>query len=58
MLFPQVELLLSYVQTDVRKSVKMLALMDLRLLAKKGPHMWSDHHVEASDICLKTRSQC
>ena len=51
---PQVELLLSYVQTDVRKAVKMLALTDLRLLAKKGPHMWRDQHVEASNVCVVT----
>ena len=52
MLFHQVDLLLSYVQTDVRKSVKVLALTDLRLLAKKGPHMWQASHIEVSKDIL------
>ncbi|XP_070576855.1 integrator complex subunit 7-like [Ptychodera flava] len=42
----QVVLLLSYLNTDPRKSVKTLALQDLRMLATKAPHMWTSENIE------------
>ncbi|XP_077996491.1 integrator complex subunit 7-like [Glandiceps talaboti] len=42
----QIILLLSYLETDPRRSVKMLALQDLRMLATKAPHMWTSENID------------
>lgn len=39
-LFLQLQLLLQYLKDDPRKAVKRLAINDLKLLAKKAPHLW------------------
>ncbi len=36
----QLQLLLQYLKDDPRKAVKRLAISDLKLLAKKAPHLW------------------
>lgn len=36
----QLQLLLQYLKDDPRKAVKRLAVNDLKLLAKKAPHLW------------------
>lgn len=36
----QLQLLLQYLKDDPRKAVKRLAINDLKLLAKKAPHLW------------------
>ncbi|XP_033846434.1 integrator complex subunit 7 isoform X1 [Periophthalmus magnuspinnatus] len=36
----QLQLLLQYLKDDCRKAVKRLAINDLKLLAKKAPHLW------------------
>ncbi|CAL8392086.1 integrator complex subunit 7 [Gadus morhua] len=36
----QLQLLLQYLKDDPRKAVKRLAIQDLKLLAKKAPHLW------------------
>lgn len=38
--FLQLQLLLQYLRDDPRKAVKMLTINDLKLLAKKAPHLW------------------
>ncbi|XP_041351587.1 integrator complex subunit 7-like [Gigantopelta aegis] len=43
----QVLLLVTYIETDPRHSVKMVALRELKILAKKGPHLWQEDVVEA-----------
>jgi hypothetical protein len=40
----QVSLLLSYMMSDQRKSVKFRALEDLRLVAVQAPHLWSQEN--------------
>lgn len=36
----QLQFLLQYLKDDPRKAVKRLAISDLKLLAKKAPHLW------------------
>lgn len=36
----QLQLLLQYLKDDPRKAVKRLTISDLKLLAKKAPHLW------------------
>lgn len=40
LLSSQLLLLLQYLKEDPRKAVKRLAINDLKLLAKKAPHLW------------------
>ncbi|TSK58186.1 Integrator complex subunit 7 [Bagarius yarrelli] len=42
----QIDLLLQYLKEDPRKAVKKLAIQDLKLLAKKAPHMWSRKNIQ------------
>ncbi|XP_058234962.1 integrator complex subunit 7 [Hemibagrus wyckioides] len=42
----QIDLLLQYLKEDPRKAVKKLAIQDLKLLAKKAPHMWSKKNIQ------------
>lgn len=39
-------MLLQYLKEDPRKAVKKLAIQDLKLLAKKAPHMWSRKNIQ------------
>lgn len=46
-LFPlQLQLLLLYLKDDPRKAVKRLAINDLKLLAKKAPHLWTRENTQ------------
>ena len=45
----QVELLLNYLKMDSRKAVKAIAIHNLELLAKQGPHMWTTENV--NNVC-------
>lgn len=45
----QLDILLQYVNLDPRKQVKFGALKNLRDLAKKGAHLWTDKHVLVSE---------
>uniref|UniRef100_S4RCB0 Integrator complex subunit 7 n=1 Tax=Petromyzon marinus TaxID=7757 RepID=S4RCB0_PETMA len=47
----QIELLLQYLQQDPRKVIKRLAIKDLKLLAKKVPHMWSMQEIQVICEC-------
>ena len=42
----QVALLLSHLEKDPRKKVKVVILQELQKLAKKAPHLWSYEHVQ------------
>ncbi|GAB1599137.1 integrator complex subunit 7-like [Argonauta hians] len=42
----QISLLLNYLENDPRKTVKIMVLKDLQLLAQKTPHLWSAENVE------------
>lgn len=46
----QVDLLITHVTDDPRQSVRLVALRDLNILAKKAPHLWEYSSVE----CLIT----
>lgn len=43
----QMELLLDYLSQDIRHSVKMSCLKNLKILAQNAPHMWTDSNVMA-----------
>ncbi|XP_063159431.1 integrator complex subunit 7 [Candoia aspera] len=47
----QIELLLQYMKNDPREAVKRLAIQDLKLLANKTPHTWSNENIEALCEC-------
>ncbi|KAK9412043.1 integrator complex subunit 7 [Crotalus adamanteus] len=47
----QIELLLQYMKNDPREAVKRLSIQDLKLLAKKTPHTWSNENIEALCEC-------
>jgi len=51
----QLQLLLQYLRDDPRKAVKRLAINDLKLLAKKAPHLWirENTQVERQTVRLK-----
>lgn len=52
-LFPlKIDLLLQYLKEDPRKAVKKLAIQDLKLLAKKAPHMWSRKNIQVRTFTL------
>lgn len=42
----QLQLLLQYLKDDPRKAVKRLAINDLKLLAKKAPHLWTRENTQ------------
>eukprot|EP00795_Rhopilema_esculentum_P003271 gene3271-1602_t len=42
----QVDILIRYAKCDPRNQVKFGALRNLRELAVKGPHLWTEEHVE------------
>ena len=42
----QVALLLSHLEKDPRKKVKVVVLHELQKLAKRAPHLWSYEHVQ------------
>ncbi|XP_048259682.1 integrator complex subunit 7-like [Haliotis rufescens] len=42
----QVQFLLTFLNQDPRHGVKVIVLQDLRLLAKKGPHLWTSGFIE------------
>ncbi|KAL7888587.1 hypothetical protein AOLI_G00035610 [Acnodon oligacanthus] len=47
----QIQLLLQYLKDDPRKAVKRLAVQDLKLLAKKAPHMWTKKNIQTLCEC-------
>ena len=50
----QVLLLVTYIETDPRHSVKMVALRELKVLAKKGPHLWQEDVVEVGRLWISS----
>ncbi|KAF4099234.1 integrator complex subunit 7 [Onychostoma macrolepis] len=47
----QIRLLLQYLKEDPRKAVKRLAIQDLKLLAKKAPHLWTRKNIQVLCEC-------
>ncbi|XP_068198215.1 integrator complex subunit 7 [Antennarius striatus] len=47
----QLQLLLQYLRDDPRKAVKRLAISDLKLLAKKAPHLWIRENTQTLCEC-------
>ena len=47
----QVALLMTHLDSDPRRKVKVVVLQELQKLAKKAPHLWSFEHVQV-DYCL------
>ncbi|XP_061668634.1 integrator complex subunit 7 [Syngnathoides biaculeatus] len=47
----QLQLLLQYLKDDPRKAVKRLAISDLKLLAKKAPHLWIRENTQTLCEC-------
>uniref|UniRef100_A0A8C5HQY6 Integrator complex subunit 7 n=1 Tax=Gouania willdenowi TaxID=441366 RepID=A0A8C5HQY6_GOUWI len=47
----QLQLLLQYLKDDPRKAVKRLGIHDLKLLAKKAPHMWTRENTQTLCEC-------
>ncbi|CAL1585592.1 unnamed protein product [Knipowitschia caucasica] len=47
----QLQLLLQYLKGDPRKAVKRLAINDLKLLAKKAPHLWTREDTQTLCEC-------
>lgn len=47
----QICLLLQYLKEDARKAVKRLAIQDLKLLAKKAPHLWTRKNIQVLCEC-------
>nr|XP_061806641.1 integrator complex subunit 7-like isoform X4 [Nerophis lumbriciformis] len=47
----QLQLLLQYLKDDPRKAVKRLAINDLKLLAKKAPHLWTRENTQTLCEC-------
>uniref|UniRef100_A0A674EQX8 Integrator complex subunit 7 n=1 Tax=Salmo trutta TaxID=8032 RepID=A0A674EQX8_SALTR len=45
------QLLLQYLKEDPRKAVKRLAIQDLKLLAKKAPHLWNRENTQTLCEC-------
>ncbi|XP_074662713.1 integrator complex subunit 7-like [Tubulanus polymorphus] len=52
----QIQLLLKYLESDPRIAVKLHALQDLSMLAKKGPHLWT--HTDIQRLCKFTTEAC
>ncbi|PWA27411.1 hypothetical protein CCH79_00000470, partial [Gambusia affinis] len=50
----QLQLLLQYLRDDPRKAVKRLAINDLKLLAKKAPHLWIRENTQTLCECALT----
>uniref|UniRef100_A0A8C3G3R5 Integrator complex subunit 7 n=1 Tax=Cyclopterus lumpus TaxID=8103 RepID=A0A8C3G3R5_CYCLU len=50
----QLQLLLQYLKDDPRKAVKRLAINDLKLLAKKAPHLWIRENTQTLCECALT----
>uniref|UniRef100_A0A8C4EZS5 Integrator complex subunit 7 n=1 Tax=Dicentrarchus labrax TaxID=13489 RepID=A0A8C4EZS5_DICLA len=50
----QLQLLLQYLKDDPRKAVKRLAISDLKLLAKKAPHLWIRENTQTLCECALT----
>ncbi|CAB1340469.1 unnamed protein product [Coregonus sp. 'balchen'] len=48
---PMLQLLLQYLKDDPRKAVKRLAIQDLKLLAKKAPHLWNRENTQTLCEC-------
>ncbi|KAL0163956.1 hypothetical protein M9458_039709, partial [Cirrhinus mrigala] len=46
-----IRLLLQYLKEDPRKAVKRLAIQDLKLLAKKAPHLWTRKNIQVLCEC-------
>ncbi|KAI1897706.1 hypothetical protein AGOR_G00086040 [Albula goreensis] len=47
----QIQLLLSYLREDPRRAVKRLSIQDLKLLAKKAPHLWTRENTQTLCEC-------
>ncbi|XP_046871357.1 integrator complex subunit 7 [Hypomesus transpacificus] len=47
----QLQLLLQYLKEDPRKAVRRLAIQDLKLLAKKAPHLWTRQNTQTLCEC-------
>lgn len=54
-LYSQINLLLSYLTDDPRKSIKLTVVKNLFTLAKKAPHLWQVEYVDVSNCtyCLR-----
>uniref|UniRef100_A0A672LPW5 Integrator complex subunit 7 n=1 Tax=Sinocyclocheilus grahami TaxID=75366 RepID=A0A672LPW5_SINGR len=50
-IFAAIHLLLQYLKEDPRKAVKRLAIQDLKLLAKKAPHLWTRKNIQVLCEC-------
>ena len=50
----QLDILIQYTILDPRIQVKYGALKNLRDLAKTGPHLWTEKHVEVSGLVVCT----
>uniref|UniRef100_A0A8C9T471 Integrator complex subunit 7 n=1 Tax=Scleropages formosus TaxID=113540 RepID=A0A8C9T471_SCLFO len=46
----QIQLLLHYLREDPRKAVKRLSIQDLKLLAKKAPHLWTKENTQVPHL--------
>ncbi|XP_015243468.1 PREDICTED: integrator complex subunit 7 [Cyprinodon variegatus] len=50
----QLQLLLQYLRDDPRQAVKRLAINDLKLLARKAPHLWMRENTQTLCECALT----
>ncbi|CAB1342697.1 unnamed protein product [Coregonus sp. 'balchen'] len=49
---PMLQLLLQYLKEAPRKAVKRLVIQDLKLLAKKAPHLWNRENTQTLCECV------
>lgn len=54
----QLQLLLQYLRDDPRQAVKRLAINDLKLLAKKAPHLWIRENTQVQYAAVPDASLC
>ncbi|XP_063079840.1 integrator complex subunit 7 [Engraulis encrasicolus] len=47
----QIQLLLQYLREDGRKAIKRLCIQDLKLIAKKAPHLWTRDNTQTLCEC-------
>ncbi|XP_048107303.1 LOW QUALITY PROTEIN: integrator complex subunit 7 [Alosa alosa] len=47
----QIQLLLQYLREDPRKAIKRLCIQDLKLIAKKAPHLWTRDNTQTLCEC-------
>ena len=44
--FVKIDLLLGYATKDTRKSINLIAVNNLHMLARSAPHLWTSQHVQ------------